>query len=61
MAHECPDCGLICHCHGDIDDICLNDEAAICECRHCECPECGLLKSDCRCEDWGHEYDDEIL
>ena len=21
MAHTCPDCGLICHCCGDIDDI----------------------------------------
>ena len=21
MAHECPECGMICHCLGDIDDI----------------------------------------
>ena len=21
MAHNCPECGYICHCRGDIDDI----------------------------------------
>ena len=21
MAHECPDCYMVCHCGGDIDDI----------------------------------------
>ena len=21
MAHECPKCGQLCHCRGDIDDI----------------------------------------
>jgi len=24
MAPECPECGVICHCNGDIDD-CLNN------------------------------------
>lgn len=35
MAHECPDCGQTCYCHGDIDD-CLFDnseEQAVCD--HC--------------------------
>lgn len=35
MAHECPDCGQTCYCHGDIDD-CLfenSEEQAICD--HC--------------------------
>ena len=21
MAHECPDCGMLCYCNGDIDDM----------------------------------------
>jgi len=25
MAHECPDCGMRCHCGGDIDDIVFDD------------------------------------
>lgn len=28
--HECPDCGEICHCGGDIDDI-MFDQPADCE------------------------------
>jgi hypothetical protein len=35
MAHECPDCGLSCHCNGDIDDCLLNDEEDVIACRHC--------------------------
>lgn len=32
MAHECPDCGLTCHCHGDIDDICFGLPGHNCDC-----------------------------
>lgn len=35
MAHECPTCGLNCHCHGDIDDLVLNDTDSIEQCDHC--------------------------
>ena len=24
MAHECPDCGQVCYCNGDVDD-CVNN------------------------------------
>lgn len=35
MAHECPDCGQTCYCHGDIDDCVFDnsDEQAVCD--HC--------------------------
>lgn len=36
MAHDCPDCGLLCHCGGDIDDICLDDEDSVARCTHCQ-------------------------
>ena len=36
MSHECPVCGLLCHCGGDIDDMCLNDEDDVVCCTHCE-------------------------
>lgn len=32
MAHTCPECGLICHCGGDIDDIIFGTEIY---CSHC--------------------------
>jgi hypothetical protein len=34
MAHECPDCGLICHCHGDIDDILMDTDDNYVKCTH---------------------------
>src|SRR5688572_5387398 len=36
MAHECPDCGMQCHCGGDIDDLLLNVERYVNRCTHCE-------------------------
>lgn len=35
MAHECPDCGQMCYCSGDIDDCCNNFEEDIINCTHC--------------------------
>jgi len=32
--HTCPECGLACHCCGDIDDIDVGDEEAE---DHCVC------------------------
>lgn len=31
MAHTCPECGSICHCHGDIDDIDFGEDYG-CDC-----------------------------
>ena len=34
MAHECPECGMVCHCNGDIDDLIFSEgpEADRCIC-----------------------------
>lgn len=34
MAHECPDCGMVCRCGGDIDDCILNSEEDVVKCNH---------------------------
>jgi hypothetical protein len=52
MAHTCPNCGMTCHCNGDIDDICLDDENDI---LHCICCIDRLFNDDY--ED-GYELDD---
>ncbi len=36
MAHECPICGLTCHCGGDIDDCVFNDEQYLDDCDCCD-------------------------
>ena len=36
MAHFCPTCGLICHCHGDMDDIVFSDDEIDFACDHCD-------------------------
>lgn len=43
MAHTCPNCGMPCHCNGDIDDICFGERL---DCR-------------CECEEWHHCDDDD--
>ena len=35
MAHSCPECGCTCYCGGDIDDINLDDPAAVQACTCC--------------------------
>jgi len=35
MAHECPDCGELCYCGGDIDDCLMNIEEDVMACTHC--------------------------
>lgn len=35
MAHECPECGCMCFCNGDIDDLCLDEPQAVNRCTHC--------------------------
>jgi hypothetical protein len=27
MAHNCPECRNLCHCQGDIDDVCWDDNS----------------------------------
>lgn len=34
MAHECPACGQMCYCGGDIDDCCNNFEKDVINCEH---------------------------
>lgn len=36
MSHECPDCGQICYCDGDIDDCCNNLPRDVDHCKHCQ-------------------------
>ena len=36
MAHECPECGQNCYCHGDWDDCCFNFEEDVMRCDHWE-------------------------
>jgi hypothetical protein len=41
MAHKCPDCGQVCYCNGDMDDILLNIPDDINRCIHFTQPECS--------------------
>ena len=36
MSHECPECGLLCHCNGDVGDLCLNLDESVNRCTHCD-------------------------
>lgn len=47
MAHSCPVCGGICHCGGDIDDICFDETEEMDDCTCCAGAE----------DDW----DDELI
>lgn len=35
MAHECPMCGMFCHCGGDIGDLLFCEDERE-DCDHCE-------------------------
>ncbi|MDD5220597.1 MAG: hypothetical protein PHV11_08530 [Candidatus Bipolaricaulis sp.] len=39
MAHRCPECGQLCFCGGDIDDICFDYSEYEDNCLHCILPE----------------------
>ena len=57
MAHECPECGCICYCNGDIDDILLNIPRDQDRCVHYK--QCEL---DYEEEDYeGEDYDPRTL
>ncbi len=53
MAHECPACGITCHCNGDIDDLCLNFPENVEKCNHWK--ECNP-EQDCDAE---QDYEEE--
>lgn len=41
MSHTCPECGVTCHCHGDIDDCNVEDEEySTLHCTHFQKPDC---------------------
>jgi len=51
MAHECPECGMLCHCGGDFDDINFGDGTAeAMNCRHCDCDKCRKPREFCECD-----------
>jgi hypothetical protein len=48
MAHECPDCGYVCHCGGDIDDCVMNSPRDVNKCIHCDGKyDCDNEDEDC--------------
>lgn len=52
MAHECPECGLMCYCGGDIDDLLMNGIDEEIHCRHYLRPECDGYELD------GEDYEE---
>jgi len=56
MAHTCPECGQICHCNGDIDDLCLELEEDITSCNHWTI--CNPDEDDTEDENDTYKYDD---
>ncbi len=54
MAHSCPECWLVCHCGGDIDDLCFDDTDEAMRCTHCP-DEFADIDDEYPLEDEGHE------
>lgn len=49
MAHECPDCGYVCHCADHIDSRILDENTDVDYCVHCSeivDPDDGLPMED---------------
>jgi hypothetical protein len=44
MAHECPECGQVCYCNGDIGDCLFENEYYIIHCQHYL--ECEPMQDD---------------
>jgi hypothetical protein len=53
MAHYCPDCGMICRCGGDLDDIVFFDFDLDEICTHCDFEESDAL------DEWDDDVEDE--
>ena len=58
MAHECPECGVQCHCLGDVGDVLLPDAWREANCLHCACRQCQKPDSSCECEEEDYELDE---
>lgn len=68
MAHSCPECGMWCHCGGDIDDIeCRTAEWVYKNCDCCDgeggCEYCGAgpgqdCEPDCSWDGADYREDD---
>lgn len=55
MAHACPECGMHCHCQGDIDDINFGDDCkAAMRCICCQFPD--EVGDDLEDEDYADGY-----
>jgi hypothetical protein len=50
MAHTCPECGMACHCNGDIDDLCLDFEDDVMACTHCDGFETDDYEEEVDCD-----------
>jgi len=46
MSHECPECGQICYCGGDIDDAYMETTETYVNCVHYLKPECDYNLRD---------------
>lgn len=56
MAHECPECNMMCYCGGDIDDLLLNDHDDVVHCTHYQRPECdGYERAQ---DDFDEDYEE---
>lgn len=50
MAHECPECGQMCHCNGDIEDCCNNFDEDVINCVHWKQCETENTDDDNECD-----------
>lgn len=58
MSHQCPECGQLCFCNGDIDDCCNDFEEDVINCEHWrECQEIGNDEYD---PDDDYDYTNEV-
>lgn len=55
--HECPDCGVVCTCCGDIDDLNFGISD---QCKHYLTDDCDYY-DDCEYEDWDEDWPDDDL
>ena len=53
MAHDCPECGSVCYCGGDIDDILFEDSDEQFDCTHYLRAGCDAYERDDDCMDCG--------
>jgi len=58
MGHECPVCGLQCHCNGDIDDLFLDTPEAVNRCTHCPDEDDNVSVEDFEDDDPNLLFDD---